>query len=667
MAGKVSITKQLERTVAERTEALNRTVQEFEKAVSTQRQTEASLRESEERSRVLYERSPIGIGLASPAGEPIACNASMCRIMGYSEEELTKMNLQALYLNPEERTLLLDRVRSDGQVRDFETELRRGDGTVRTVNLNITRLTLGQKEVFLTAAQDVTSRKQAEERLRVSETNYRSIFNSANDAIFIHDMETGEIVDVNAKMCELYGYSAEEIRHVKVEDLSSGEPPYTQEDALRWIRKAVQGEPQLFEWRAKDRQGRLFWVEVNLKRAAIGGGERLLAVVRDITQRKRMEEELARVQTLESLGILAGGIAHDFNNILTAVLANISMARTYGNLKEDISGMLSDAEMATLRAQSLTRQLLTFARGGAPVKKVFGISRSLRDTTQFALSGSNVRAEFSTPDDLWPVEADEGQISQVIQNIVINAEQAMPEGGTIRISVENVILGDREHLQLKPGKFVRICIQDQGCGIAEKRLPKIFDPFFTTKEKGRGLGLATAYSIVNRHDGTIQVDSELGAGTTFHVYLPASSEAVETGWSGEDRPIPGKGRILLIDDEEAVRKSGGAVLKRLGFEVEFAADGEQGIELYKNAMRQERAFDAVVMDLTIPGGMGGRETIVKLREIDPHAKVIVSSGYSDHPVMSDFRGYGFDGAVSKPYPIAELAKVIHEVLRVADG
>ena len=503
---------------------------------------------------------------------------------------------------------------------------------------------------------DVTDRKQAEERLRVSETNYRSIFNSANDAIFVHDMETGEVIDVNAKMCEMYGFSPEEIRPIKVEDLSSGEPPYTQEDALRWIQKAVQGEPQLFEWRAKDRHGRLFWVEVNLKRASIGGVERLLTVVRDITQRKRMEEELTRLQALESLGVLAGGIAHDFNNILTAVLSNISLARMYGDLKEDISDMLSDAEMATLRAQSLTRQLLTFARGGAPVKKVFGVARLLRETTQFALSGSNVRSEISTPDDLWPVEADEGQISQVIQNIVINAEQAMPEGGTIRISAENVIFGDREHLQLKSGKYVKISVQDQGCGIAEEQLLKIFDPFFTTKEKGRGLGLATAYSIVNRHEGYIQVASKPGAGTTFHVYLPASSEAVETGGSGEDRPIPGKGRILLIDDEEAVRKSGGEVLKRLGFEVEFAADGEQGIALYKKAMSQERAFDAVIMDLTIPGAMGGKEAVVKLREIDPHARVIVSSGYSDHPVMSDFREYGFDGALPKPYAIVRTGQ-----------
>jgi CheY-like chemotaxis protein len=306
--------------------------------------------------------------------------------------------------------------------------------------------------------------------------------------------------------------------------------------------------------------------------------------------------------------------------------------------------------------------LLTFSKGGGLVKKPGSVSKLLENSSKFALSGSNVRYECSIPEPLWPVEMDEGQITQVIHNMIINADQAMPGGGTIKIRAENVVTGPEDSLPLKKGKYIRISIADQGVGIPEKHLPKIFDPFYTTKEKGSGLGLSTSFTIVDRHDGTIQVESNTGVGTTLTIYLPASEEDLSTEQQEWKRTEKGQGRILVVDDQEAVRKVAGKILKRLGYEVEFAKDGEEGIRVYQEAMKRKLPFDMVIMDLTIPGGMGGRETIKELKKMDPRASVIVSSGYSDDPIMFDYKAYGVSGVVAKPYRIDDLAEAIHKVL-----
>ena len=328
----------------------------------------------------------------------------------------------------------------------------------------------------------------------------------------------------------------------------------------------------------------------------------------------------------------------------------------------EIDEMLTEAEEATSRARGLTQQLLTFSRGGAPVKKPASMSRLLRDTVKFALSGSNVRGEYSTGESLWPCEIDEGQIGQVIHNIVINADQAMPEGGTIKISAANVWIDQKDSLPLEEGRYVKISITDQGIGIPGRHLPKIFDPFYTTKEKGSGLGLSTSFTIAKRHDGTIQVESEPGVGATFHVYLPASERDPGVGETGRGRPLRGKGKILVVDDDEGVRRSAGMGLKRLGYQVEVAKDGAEGVGIYEEAIKGKRPFDAVIMDLTIPGGIGGKEGIRKLKRIDPDARVIVSSGYSEDPVMSEFREHGFVGVVQKPYKIEDLGQILNEVI-----
>jgi nitrogen-specific signal transduction histidine kinase/CheY-like chemotaxis protein len=387
----------------------------------------------------------------------------------------------------------------------------------------------------------------------------------------------------------------------------------------------------------------------------------LVTVARDITDRKRMEEELLKTQKLESVGILAGGIAHDFNNILTAIIGNISLAKNQVTPEDEIFDLLNEVEMASTRAQKLTKQLLTFAKGGTPVKETASIKDIIKESTLFALRGSKSSYEFSIAEDIWPVEVDVGQFNQVINNIVINANQAMPLGGTIKVAVQNLIIEDRDGLPIKPGRYIGISITDQGIGISEEYLSKIFDPYFTTKQEGSGLGLAISYSIIKRHDGCIRVESKLDVGTTFHIYLPASEKAVTE--KRKDKVIKGRGKILVMDDEASLRKIAGRMLDRLGYEPESAKDGDEAIQMVKEAKEAKKPYDAIILDLTVPGGMGGKETIQKLLEIDPEVKAIVSSGYSDDPVLANFQEYGFKGMLPKPFESLSLSKVLHEVLK----
>ncbi|MBU7029359.1 MAG: PAS domain S-box protein, partial [Theionarchaea archaeon] len=379
----------------------------------------------------------------------------------------------------------------------------------------------------------------------------------------------------------------------------------------------------------------------------------------DITEKRKMEQDLLRAQKLESVGILAGGIAHDFNNILTAILGNANLAKMYA-ADNKIKEKLTKIEKASLQAKDLTQQLLTFSKGGAPVKKTTSIRELIKDSASFALRGSNVRCHFYIPDDLWPVDIDEGQISQTISNIIMNADQAMPEGGVIQVRAENVVVTAKQQLPLL-GKYIEISIADQGVGIPEKHLDKIFDPYFTTKQKGSGLGLATTYSIVKKHNGHITAESKVGEGTTFRIWLPASRKIFERKEKTPSKMVGGEGRILLMDDEESILEAAGEVLQHLGYTVEVARDGEEAVDIYAKALEEE-PFDAVIMDLTIPGGMGGKEALSRLMEIDPSVKAIVSSGYSTSPIMADYKKYGFKGVVAKPYSVEELSEILHQIL-----
>ncbi len=387
-------------------------------------------------------------------------------------------------------------------------------------------------------------------------------------------------------------------------------------------------------------------------------------IFRDLTENLRIAQEYEKNEKLESIGLLAGGIAHDFNNFLTAILSNITLAML--NLPKDHQAYdrLSEAERSILRAKALTQQLLTFAKGGAPVRKVTRIAKVIIESSNFVLSGSNSKVKFALPEDLWPVELDEGQFSQVIHNIVINADQAMPTGGIITITGCNVKGDIKLPAGLETGKYVKLTIQDQGIGIPKEYLSKIFDPYFTTKQKGSGLGLTSALAIIRKHEGAIMINSEPGNGTEVTIYLPASGKKVIPQKSEEEKGSSlKKANILLMDDDRVILHAVEALLVHKGFDVTTAGDGRETIKLYSEALKTNSQFDIVIMDLTIPGGMGGREAIHELLNINPDVKVIVSSGYSTDPIMSEYWRYGFVQVLPKPYNISELISVVEDVLK----
>jgi signal transduction histidine kinase/ActR/RegA family two-component response regulator len=382
----------------------------------------------------------------------------------------------------------------------------------------------------------------------------------------------------------------------------------------------------------------------------------------EIAQREQTEEELFRARKLESLGVLAGGIAHDFNNFLTVVQGNLEVAKLQLNSNEPAQGVLDQAASACQRAKFLSSQLLTFAKGGAPVRRVVSIAQLVTDAVHLARTGSRVAIGIKIAEGLWSVEVDPGQIGQVLHNILLNARQAMPGGGTIEVRVENILLPNNPD---DADPRVRISIQDQGRGISADVLRRIFDPYFTTKPGGTGLGLATAYAIVVKHGGHISVESTPGVGTVFTVDLPAS---LETPLPQTTQAVPmqaGTERLLVMDDDEALRILFKAVLTHLGYDVQTARDGAEAIALYETTKAADRGFDAVLLDLTVTGGMGGMEAAAKLKELNPSVKLIVSSGYSDDPVLSHFAEYGFDAVILKPWTVKEMSDVLRKVI-VAD-
>ncbi|GBD96477.1 MAG TPA: response regulator [Nitrospirae bacterium] len=384
----------------------------------------------------------------------------------------------------------------------------------------------------------------------------------------------------------------------------------------------------------------------------------------EMFRRKKMEEDLIRVSKLESIGLLAGGIAHDFNNLLTIILGNVGLYMKMMSLKPEEKGYekLMKVRKAVNRAKGLTRQLLTFSRGGLPITRTVSVKELIKESVEFALTGSNVKCSYLTADDLLPADVDEMQINQVINNLIINAVYAMPGGGTIEVKTENIIVTQENYLPLTNGKYIRISIKDHGRGIEKEHFSKIFDPYFTTKEGGSGLGLATTYSIINKHKGHITVESEPGKGTAFYIYLPASEGNVEAGGKPEGVAFAGRGKVLVMDDEKDVRDTIGSMLEYIGYEVSYAGDGAETINAYKKAKESGEPFDVVIMDLTIPGGMGGKDAVKRLIETDPDVKAIVSSGYSNDPVMAHYRKYGFSGIVHKPYNIEELGKALEKVV-----
>jgi len=630
--------------------------------------TKEALRESEKRYRTLIAKMINGFALheiiCDEAGKPcdyrfIEVNSAFEEMTGLKAEEIVGKSV--LEILPQTESYWIDnfgKVALTGKSVQIENYSRAFDKFFEVMAYST------RKGQFATVFTDKTDRRKAKEALQLTQfaidRSSDACFWMGSDARFIY---------VNDAACRALGYSREELLSLTLHDIDPGIPREVWLE--HWSDLQRRGSFTMeSNHRAKD--GRLFPVETVVNFVKFGDREFNCAFARDITDRKKMQDELLRAQKLDSIGILAGGIAHDFNNLLSIIMGNIDLVKNEFKPGADISALLAETEKATLQAQELTQQLITFSKGGAPVKHVSSIKELVKQIKKSPNLGSNIMCEFTLAPDLWAVEFDEGQLKHAINNMIANAVESMPAGGTINVLAQNFNLAAEKDLQFPEGRYVKISIRDHGVGIPEKHLSLIFDPYFSTKElglqKGLGLGLTTTYSIVNRHDGYITVESEMGVGTTFTLYLPAHekdiSQSEPLGVIQPEEPGVRTGRVLLMDDEEMIRDIGHRILSRLGYETELAADGNEAIAMYQEAMDSGKPFEIVILDLTVKGGLGGKDAVKKILKINPHAKVIVSSGYSNDPVMARFREYGFRGALPKPYKIIDMIETLKKITKV---
>lgn len=638
--------------------------------ISRRVRAEQALMESEERFRAMADNTTSAIFIYDE--KFLFANPATEQITGFGLDEIKGRPFWEL-VHPDHREMVkqrgLARLKGENVPSSYQFQILTKSGESRWIEFAAQKIEYEERTCSLGTAVDITDRVMAQQALREEKERLRVTLQSIGDAVIATDRD-GKVILLNRVASRLCGWKEEEAQGKSLPEVFHIIHEQTQEPISNPVETVLKtgkvvnisnhtllvsrdGSEHVIEDSGapiRNREGQIIGV---------------VLVFRDETDKKRVEEELFRSRKLESIGLLAGGIAHDFNNLLTAIIGNLEMAR----LKCASSGQasnLTEAENAALRAKDLAGQLLTFSRGGAPIKKKTDIAGLLRDTTNFVLAGSNVSARFFIPSDLPQLQADEGQISQVIQNIVLNADQAMPEGGLIDIATELALI--KEHPTIPEGEYVRIFFRDYGIGISRKFLSKVFDPYFTTKQKGNGLGLSTTYSIIKRHEGHIEVSSEPGMGTTFTVLLPVGTESDDLYVPEEETeplvhgPVSGPLSVLIMDDEDSILEILGEMLSFLGHRVTEALDGEEAIQLVKKREADGNPFDLVILDLTVPGGLGGKEAAAEIKKINPAIRAIVSSGYANDPIMANYKAHGFDHYVAKPFKMNQLAVALRAVM-----
>lgn len=533
---------------------------------------------------------------------------------------------------------------------DLEQALAAGANDYLTKPLDIAllnvRLSVAERQI-----RDLAERNQARAALQESARTMANILENTTDGFFALDHEW-KFTYLNPEAEILLGRERDELIGKEL----WREFPQLNDSPFEENYRRVLSEQASMEFEASDAAGKI-WFE--MRAYPSNGG--VSVFFRDVTERKRTEEERLTTSKLESLGTLAGGIAHDLNNILTVISGNIGLAQIEAPSDAgSLLSFLSKAGQAAQHAAHLSSQLLTFSKGGAPIKRVSSLSELLAQAAEFSLYGSNLRADIDLAADLWKAEVDPGQIEQVMNALVINAREAMPHGGTVRISARNLKLEEDPGALLPAGRYLKITVADRGSGVDEDLAAKIFDPYFTTKPMGSGLGLAISYSIVKKHGGMLHLESSSPEGSTFVFYLPASkSKSVSLEPVVSERVFHfNHQRILVMDDEAAIRDLTCQLLSTLGYEVTAVPDGLEAVKIYERALRRGENFQAVILDATIRGGMGGLATIERLRTLDPHVTAIICSGYSDEAALSEFVAYGFRGALPKPFTRGELADAL---------
>ena len=629
------------------------TVQDItEKKIAQQR-----LQESQNRLLLLVENMPVMLNAFDSDGNIVLWNRECEEVTGYSKKEIIG--------NPNAFELIYPTFGSDEisnidgrNVIQSEQQMQHKDGTVKTVIwTDMSEIVPISGWSKWAVGINISERKAAEQKLVMSENNLRTLFNAMTDLVFELDYD-GTYINIAPTSPELLYYPSEKLIGKKVQKIL---PKKIGIKFYECIKDSIdENKVKSLEY-FLEMKGKNIWFEARFTPKTSNS---VLAIVRDISEKKEIEKALIRVEKLESIGTLAGGIAHDFNNVLTGLYGNISLALIKLQKDSKPYAYLKEAEKSMNRATLLTNQLLTFSKGGDPKVESVSLKKLVEDIVRFDLVGSNILPVFDISDDLWIAEVDKGQMQQVFSNLTINAKQAMPDGGFININLENEEISD-SRLGLENGKYIKATFQDSGAGIDKSHLTKIFDPYFTTKKAGNGLGLATIFSIIEKHSGAITVTSEVGMGTIFTIYLPATDKESEPEIT-QDIEFTTSGKtanVLVMDDEKIVREVCSMMLETLGYTPIAVSEGKSLLDMYKRKMNTSEAFDLVILDLTIPGGMGGEETIKHLLKLDPNAKCIVSSGYYDNPVMANYKSYGFKSVVSKPYTVLKLDKTIQEVLK----
>ena len=635
--------------------------------------SEDTLRKSEAHLRTLIDTLPDLVWLKDPEGVYLACNQKFERFFGATEKEIVgktdhdfvDKDLADFFRQKDKEAMVAGRPSMNEEEITFADDGHKEYlETIKTPMLDYN----GQLRGVLGVGRDISERKEAEKALAEEKERLSVTLRSIGDGVIVTDTE-GTIVFINKVAEKLTGWS---------NDDAKGKPSYevfnivnekTGQKCASPISRVLElgrivglaNHTALIKKDGHQISIADSGAPIRDKKSKIIG---VVIVFRDITHEKKVEEELIRARKLESIGVLAGGIAHDFNNILSAIQGNIELASHRVGIDAETRSLLLEAQKATKRATRLTQQLLTFSKGGDPVKETASFSRLIPEAAEFVLHGSQVSCEYTFQEGLWLGNIDSGQISQVIQNLVLNAKHAMSGGGTIRIRCDNVVDPASESLlSMHDGNYVRIAIEDTGIGIPKEILDNIFDPYFSTKQEGSGLGLAICHSIINKHDGIITVQSKPGKGTTFILYLPAepSSEMPEENKFTSKSAVK-SAKVMLMDDEEMIRDIAQKQLLILGHEAVLVADGEQAINKYQELQDSGVPVDLVIMDLTIPGGMGGKDAAQRLLQLDPGAKIIVASGYSNDPIMANYREYGFCAALAKPFDLDELRKGVESAL-----
>lgn len=636
--------------------------------ISERKRTEEALRNSEGRLRTLVCTLPDLVWLKDKNGVYLSCNPMFERffgareadIVGKTDYDFVDRELADFFVENDRRAMAAGKPTCNEEWITFADDGRRAFlETIKTPMYDNDGELIG----VLGIGRDFTRRKQAEEELRESEARYRGLVELFPEALYIHT--GGKLVFVNQQGAKLLGAERPESLYGR-EALDFIHPDYREfvrERIERAFRTGVANPPAEQVFLRVD--GTPVPVEVASVAFDYRGEKALQVIARDISERQERLREQLKAQKLESLGILAGGIAHDFNNILTGILGNLSLLRMALPDGQMLMERITRCERAVGQATGLACQLLTFARGGEPVKRVTALAGLITEAVSFALRGSNVAGRIELADDLWQVEADECQLNQVLHNLLINADQAMPGGGTVHVEVRNVHLAEGEVVGLAAGRYVELLVADQGPGIPAEHLDRIFDPYFTTKGSGTGLGLTSAYSIIKKHGGTIMVKSQPGCGAGFHVYLPACDRAAPPEPAEPSQELlPGGGRVLVMDDEELIRDLAREMLELLGYSAESCSCGEEAVEWYHRELAAGRPPDAVIMDLTIPGKMGGLEAAQKILQCHPQARLIVASGYANDPIMANYRRHGFADVLMKPFRIEDLSAKLKAVTAV---